>query len=266
MTTKGKVVIKFGGGLITQKNLLKTVNTSAIKELCVMIRDIKKIGFTPIIIHGAGSYGHILAKEMKIADGLNQELKKIQRESVEVIRKDMLELNNYIVKGLNQNGLDCCVFPPSNWATGIGADFKGEISMFNRDITESIPITFGDVVNRDDTLEFGILSGDDLMLRISLEIPDVRYSIFLLGDVGGVLDSPPNNPDARILKVWSKSKDIEMSHNQDIDVTGGIKLKLDRASEISKSIEDVWFLDGRVTSRVLDLIVNGETIGTKINP
>ena len=34
-------------------------------------------------------------------------------------------------------------------------------------------MVYGDVVD-DETMEFGILSGDDLMLRYSIEIPDVE--------------------------------------------------------------------------------------------
>jgi isopentenyl phosphate kinase len=39
--------------------------------------------------------------------------------------------------------------------------------MFERESDDVIPITFGDVVNTGDMEEFGILSGDDLMLRLS---------------------------------------------------------------------------------------------------
>jgi isopentenyl phosphate kinase len=43
-------------------------------------------------------------------------------------------------------------------------------------------------------------------------------------------------------------------------------LKLMRASEIAKKIENVWFINGNNPERILELIRTGTTIGTKINP
>ena len=57
---------------------------------------------------------------------------------------------------------------------------------------------------------------------------------------------------------------INRRHEVDIDVTGGIGLKIDRALEIAKIVGEVWIIDGREPDRVLELLTSGETIGTKI--
>ena len=104
------------------------------------------------------------------------------------------------------------------------------------------------------------------MYRLSIEIPEVNYTIFLLGDVDGVMDQPPENLDAKLVSLWKKNDFIRTSHNSEIDVTGGMDLKLIRASEIAKKVDNVWFINGNYPERIIQLIRTGSTIGTKINP
>jgi len=266
VSAKGRIVIKLGGGLITNKNKVKTIDKNAINKVCEVVKILIEEGYKIIIVHGAGSYGHILSKETKIAEGINQDIYEKQIKAVKQIRKDMRELNDEVIDSLKQINLDSIGFPPSIWAKNTGKKFNGDISIFEIKKGEIIPICFGDIVQRDDEKEFGILSGDDLMYRISIEIPNVNFSIFLLGDVDGVMDRPPDDLDASLISVWNKNDSIRTSHNSEIDVTGGMDLKLMRASEISNEIENVWFLNGNNPERMLQLVRTGHTIGTKINP
>ena len=59
---------------------------------------------------------------------------------------------------------------------------------------------------------------------------------------------------------------ISGEHDEQQDVTGGIFLKLDSASKISKVVDNVWFIDGREPERVLELLNSGNTRGTQIVP
>ena len=52
-------------------------------------------------------------------------------------------------------------------------------------------VTHGDVVDCDEPLMFGILSGDDLVYRLATELSGVKRLIFAMGGVEGVLLSPP---------------------------------------------------------------------------
>ena len=266
MSVKGRIVIKLGGGLITNKNKVKTLDKDAINKVCEIIKILTEEEYKIIIVHGAGSYGHILSKEMKISEGINHEIYEKQIKAVKQIREDMKELNNEVIDSLKKVNLDSVGFPPSIWAMNTGKGFIGNIDIFEKEIGEIIPICFGDVVQRDDENEFGILSGDDLMYRLSMEIPEVNFTVFLLGDVDGVMDKPPDNLDANLISTWKKYDSIRTSHNSEVDVTGGMDLKLLRASEIANKIENVWFLNGNNPERILQLVRTGSTIGTKINP
>tara|TARA_B100001750_G_C15464966_1_gene576451 strand:- start:425 stop:1219 length:795 start_codon:yes stop_codon:yes gene_type:complete len=261
----GKVVIKLGGGLITDKGSMKTINTEAVRSVAKYVAEITDLGFAVLLVHGAGSYGHILAKKWSIASGSRRSILESQREAVSRIRKDMIELNSIVIGCLEEQGLQCESLPPSNWAMGTGKEFSGNLTIFENE-KGVIPVTFGDVVDTNDGTEFGILSGDDIMLRLSNEMVGVGHAIFLIGDAPGIMDRPPNQDGAILLETWGPNDSVNSEHHEEIDVTGGIRLKMERASEISRNVQNVWIIDGRQPSRLLELLTRGQTIGTRIMP
>ena len=96
----GTVVIKWGGGLITYKDKLCTANQDVIDSLAKICNNTSK---NLVIIHGAGSFGHMKAKKHRLADGridgLGQDL------AVDEVREDMLKLNQIVVSALRSHGL-----------------------------------------------------------------------------------------------------------------------------------------------------------------
>jgi isopentenyl phosphate kinase len=176
----------------------------------------------------------------------------------------MLELNECVLDCLEENGIKSISHPPSEWANGLGFSFNGDIRRFESTADKTIHVTFGDVVNVLDEREFGILSGDDLMVRICNEVEGVSHCIFLLGDTEGLMTKPPNQEGSKLIPVWSKEQEIRGEHKKTQDVTGGIFLKAESASIICKKIANVWMLDGRKPERILELIKTGNTIGTKV--
>ena len=260
-----RIVIKLGGGLITDKSSMKKFDSEAVERVAETISSVIEIGIPAIIVHGAGSFGHLLAKEWSISGGVDQKIAEEQRMVIDQIRTDMRELNGLVMDKFVDLKLESEGLPPSNWAIGTGSSFQGDITNFERVPKEPIPITFGDVVNTNDRLEFGILSGDDLMVRLAREL-EVSHCIFLIGDAEGVLSGPPNQEGSKLISRLGAEEEIEGPHNTEIDVTGGIGLKIDRARKIASDVEEVWILDGRCPERVLELLKNGETRGTKILP
>ena len=261
------VVIKMGGGLITDKSKHKTVKTEVIDSLSSMVSKLIDGGFSVVLVHGAGSFGHLTAKKWKLSEGLDSSISNEQRRAVTQVRLDMIELSKHVLGSLESKGVPCTSLPPSTWAKGIGPEFLGSLGPFTDSPSNEVMVTFGDVVDRDDSSEFGILSGDDLMVRLSLEVPNVEYSIFLLGDSPGMMDRPPSRQGAELLDTWSPDIEAETSHNAEEDVTGGIDLKARRAAQIAQNVPNVWFIDGREPSRVIDLVIDGLLpIGTRILP
>ena len=258
------VLMKFGGGLITTKSKMKTLDEEAITKLSGLIKQLLDLGYQVTIVHGAGSFGHLKAKEWKISEGAKPSILDEQKRAVKSIRADMLELNRQICDSLTTFDVDSKSFPPSEWATEVGPEFLGDLTPIVSCDQGVVPITFGDVVNCSEPNLFGILSGDDLMVRIGKEVPTITHCIFLLGDTEGLLSAPPSNPNSKLVHIWDSKMEISGEHDKNQDVTGGIFLKLDSASKISQIVKDVWFIDGRKPERVLELLNSGNTIGTQI--
>ena len=260
----GRVIIKLGGGLITDKQQYKTPLKDRIDSVSRVISEIIDMGHSVIVIHGAGSYGHIEAKKWKISEGLDSEISENQFSAIDTIQRDMDELNSMVMESLRGVGISCESFPPRDWVNGIGITFAGDVSKFERNSEDIVPVIFGDVVPVIGEKKFGILSGDHLMVRLANELPDVVLCVFLLGDSSGLLTGPPDSDSSVLIERWSKSQGLVGEHDGAIDVTGGILLKLQCASEIVESSDHVWFMDGRVPNRMLEVLSKGETIGTRI--
>ena len=264
MSRMARVIVKLGGGLITDKSEYKKVRRDRVDAVSAVIRELIDSGHSVIIVHGAGSFGHLEARKWRLSEGIVSEMSEEQELAVTRVRSDMAELNEHVLESLRSFGVECDELPPRNWATGVGVDFKGDLGSFSRNPTEPVPITFGDVVATPDHTRFGILSGDHVMVRLGSEIPDVSVCIFLLGDVDGLMDRPPDESGATLLTTWSVDEGFSDSHNPDVDVTGGIMLKAQCASLIAHKVEHVWLLNGTIPERILDVVSSGRAIGTRV--
>ncbi|MDP6906374.1 MAG: isopentenyl phosphate kinase [Candidatus Thalassarchaeaceae archaeon] len=257
-----RVIIKWGGGLITDKEELCVVRQDIIDKLALMTKKIHGLGYDVIIIHGAGSFGHLRAIEFDLANGRNSASDIDQDAGVELVRADMLELNKIVVQSLEGLNLPVSSHYPRDFITNTGSECKGDLTSFS--ITPSIHVAFGDVVICDSPRDFGILSGDDLMFRLATDLPNVSHVIFAMGDVPGLLSLPPSNPNAKLLETWSSSRGFAGVHNNSIDTTGGIFLKAKRAAGIANSVEHVWFVDGTLPERIFDIVTENCSIGTRV--
>jgi len=259
-----RVVLKLGGGLITDKSRYRHVRTDRIDAVSSVVRELRDSGQSVVLVHGAGSFGHLEARKWGLADGIDDESHESQIRAISRVRADMDDLNRAVIESLSRAGVDCETLPPRDWAIGVGTEFEGDLGGFVRDPDEPIPVTFGDVVDTSDGSKFGILSGDHIMVRLGCEMPDVTACAFLLGDVDGLMDKPPGELDSTLLRTWSSEQGFSGSHDLDHDVTGGILLKAGCASEIARCVEQVWLLNGAVPRRVLGVVSHGDVVGTRI--
>ena len=126
-------------------------------------------------------------------------------------------------------------------------------------------MTFGDVVPCDDGSLFGILSGDDLVARLAIELDSVTHAIFAIGDVDGVLKQPPapNQPN-EVIPILTEHDLFTEKHHSDIDVTGGIGLKVSRGFSIAKSGKFVAIVNGSIRGRILKALNSENFIGSRL--
>ena len=264
-----RVVVKWGGGLITDKTVLLTPNLEVIRNLSRQMKNVVESGYQVILVHGAGSFGHLRAKHWKLHLGKqNEEFTPepgifTQEQAVEEVRRDMESLNSFVLSDLQELDLDCEVFPAHKWATETGSNFEGNLSKFENSNADVI-ITFGDVVDCSAPEMFGILSGDDLVKRLSIEINDVERLVFAIGGVDGVLENPPGDGKEIVIPILRRNSEFLGLHESTIDVTGGIGLKITRGFEVSDKGIEVVLVNGEKTDRFQKACLGIDVIGTKI--
>ena len=266
MVEQRRAVIKLGGGLITVKNGICEPDHDSIRISTGAIAALVGNGWTIALVHGAGSFGHAKAKRWRLTEGpvdvnLGEEDGITnQREAVAAVREDMMNLNRLVKNALQEHDIDSVTYHPHKWASGTGESFTGNLDFLGEN---KVTITHGDVVNVGND-GFGILSGDDLMVRIAKEWGDVESCIFCLADCDGILTHPPGHADSKLLKTWDLSIGFRGRHESEIDVTGGIDYKALRAASIAETVPRVWFVDGRFPTRIVDACNGNKTIGTRI--
>ena len=296
------VVIKWGGGLITDKTRTLAPRPSTMSKLARAVKMYLRGGESfarrrVVLVHGAGSFGHLRAKAWRLAEGRlpaeacvgcavqdpSREKARDQDDAVRLVRQEMLLLNSFVCKALREHGMTPVVHPPHTWARNTGANFRGDLGRFLADSNPlSVDVTFGDVVDTDHGTEcggnFAILSGDDLVVRLATELPNVRRVIFAVGGgVDGLLSKPPsqggNNVDHLLPELTPSQLDageggFSGAHwATDIDVTGGVGLKAVRGMQVARHRGgeiDVLVLNGDRPDRILNGMRGNRVIGTLI--
>ncbi|NJE84922.1 isopentenyl phosphate kinase family protein [Thermococcus sp. CX2] len=257
------IIVKLGGSVISDKNVEKSFHEDVVSQIASEIAQFyPKEDF--IIVHGGGSYGHPLAKEYNLREGIepNPESKRIGFSRT---HQAMLELNGKIIEVFLERGLPAfSVSTSSVFITENGSVAYGDVEVLKRLIElKLIPVLFGDVAV---DLEKGIdiLSGDQIITYLAKMLRPSKV-IFLM-DVDGIYDGKPGEGGL----IWElKAGEIDrlierLSGSAGIDVTGGIANKLREAKEIAQ-FSEVWFVNGKVPGRLSGAIIGGGT-GTKIMP
>lgn len=196
------VVIKYGGGLITTKDKLCKANYEHINGLSEVVEKLDKCHV--IIVHGAGSFGHLKAKEHKLHLGHDPASAKEQSIAIQEVRNDMKTLASIVEKSLQNLSLQVRVYHPHECGfEGTKYDFKCNPLQFEEMFQSHhriISVIHGDVVETQGNEKFGILSGDDIALRLILEAEKSQkfkklHMIFAMTGADGVMTLPPDHPE-----------------------------------------------------------------------
>ena len=228
------VILKFGGSVITdKKSEIPKVNHKTLDKICNILKDKER---NMIIVHGAGSYGHPIAKRYALAEGLDgsQEQKKAINET----RKQVHELNQLLCGRLQESGIETkSVIPSQSMRSRGSREIENfPISEFDKPLKEGrIPVTFGDVT--EDLIQgINILSGDVIMMELA-RIYKPRLTVFVM-DYPGVMNGKPEDKKSEIIPlVDSETREsIKKYYGEGriTDVTGGLVGKLECAARIAE--------------------------------
>jgi isopentenyl phosphate kinase len=251
-------IIKLGGSVITDKTREKTFKPKVMDTLSEII---KKSGKQMIIVHGAGSFGHILAKKYELNKGYkNFEQIKGFSETHEMVQS----LNTLVLKSLQKYDIPAVSISPHS--TVKLDDHKLMNMDFNvfADYLEKqfIPVTFGDVV-LDKKLGFSICSGDLLVEALAKYFKPEKV-IFAIDEDGLYTSNPKIDKKAKLIgkTTFKKLEELSTILDKHADVTGGMSGKINTIKSISKLGIETVLLNGNKPERLYKILVGKEAKST----
>ncbi|MEB3788630.1 MAG: hypothetical protein GSR72_01905 [Desulfurococcales archaeon] len=212
------IVVKFGGSVITDKTKSYTIKHDVLDRLAKITRDYLERGGRIAIVHGGGSFGHHEVKRIEDEKGV------LESSDAPQIQYSMLLLALEVSKTLLRHGIPAVLHPPHTLCEKPSVK-NCRMSPILRDYTQSlVPVTYGDAIPYDDKIY--IISGDDLAAAL-VSILNTDCLVYVI-DEPGVMTG-----EGKILETVTSLGDLEIRENNRIDVTGGLRKKLETALELS---------------------------------
>jgi len=243
-------IIKFGGSVITDKAKKCCFKKDIVDRLASELKHANK---EIILIHGAGSFGHILAKKYKLNDGFRQ---KKQIEGLALTQAMVQRLNNLVLASMHTHNLPAISIPPhAVLSLSNHKQSRMNYSIFQRYLDLGfMPVSFGDVT-LDRKLGFSICSGDLLVQLLAVEFKPEKV-IFVFDEDGLYSANPKGNRNATFIE-HTTIKDLNKfttQLNAHVDVTKGMKGKLSTIKQIARVGVDTILLNGNVHNRLYDTL------------
>jgi isopentenyl phosphate kinase len=241
------ILIKLGGSIITNKQRPLSARTSAIDKIA---KQLKKIQEPFIVVHGGGSFGHYWS----VKYGMHTKPARYDLRGVSIVKNSMIELNKIVLDCFVKNKLAPYCLPPTDFMDG-DKPIPSKVKEIKK-IAESglIPVTYGDALWYGGKKSY-ILSGDRIMSIVAKSLRP-RLAVFVL-NVDGLY------ADLKTKKLIHNMKDDQVSiQGISMDVTGGMKRKVQEATRISKMGLKVFFVNGNKPERITDAIQKNKFEGT----
>ncbi len=244
--------MKIGGSVITEKNrpgvFIRRKLLNEIAKDCAAALSANK-NTRLIIIHGAGSAAHQVAKKYNLENGIKNDFNKI--EGALAIHVANQKLNLAIAEIFLKHGVN---ISPVHTASAVIQN-NGIIEKCFYDVIDGVlnlncvPLLYGEIVF-DRTLGMTICSGD--AIAVDLVKKYNASKLVFASDVDGIFDKDPHvHRDAKIVRLTtldsiSKSGEVALSGSHNVDVTGGLKNKIAVLSigNIPKSLKQVVVCNG----------------------
>ncbi len=251
------ILIKLGGSVITDKSQYKKFNKEQASRLC---KEIAESGRSVMIVHGAGSFGHVLAKRYSIQKGL---IDYGQVAPAAAVHHDAMELGLLLTAELIAAGIPAASVAPGNCFVTEDGELivKDEEAIRRLAHIGIMPVLFGDVV-MDRKKGFGIVSGDQIMeLMAEMYKPE---RIVFVSDIDGLYDkNPKTNEDAEFIPEVTKEIMESVDSKEDVDdVTGGVRNKMESMLRMCTPERDCVLINGTVPGRLLSLLRDEEVTCT----
>jgi len=253
------ILIKLGGSVITDKTEYRRFRKDVVSRLC---DEIKASGKDVIIVHGAGSFGHMIAKKHGLQNGYSDDS---QINALSEVSRDVRELNGMVIAELINAGIPSVSIPTGSCFIADNGDLLMNDTEVLRGYMELgiVPVMFGDVII-DRKKRFGICSGDTVMKCLARVFSP--ETVIFVSDVDGLFDKDPRtSDDAELITDVSEATLNNISSEMAVaDVTGGILAKMRTMTDMCSEGRDCILVNGTVEGRLLSLLTGKRTVCTRV--
>jgi len=254
------IILKLGGSVLTNKAKSSSFQHDTMKNLA---HAIQPVAHDIILVHGAGSYGHILAKKYALNQGYKQ---KDQLLGFSQTHAMVQELNTLVLKALHKASIPAVSLPPHALVTLNNHHMHTfDTTSFQSYLKAGFtPVTFGDVV-LDTKLGFSICSGDLLIEHLAKEFKPEKV-VFVMDEDGIYTSNPKTDSSATLVKKTTVDKLNNLTTQADAhaDVTSGMKGKINTIQQIAHHGIDTFVVNGNKPDCLTALLQGEDTICTHI--
>lgn len=256
--------MKLGGSVLTDKTRHRTPRHDVLDRLAA---ELAQAPGPLVVVHGAGSYGHVVAREHALTRGDDGAAPR--RLGFAQVHAEVRELTNLVLAALRRAGLPAVSHSTYDLARLQG----GELLYFAHGaVAETLAAGFVPVLSGDGVLDaargYGILSGDVLMVELARALRPRQVAF--VTDVDGVHDRDPREPGAVLLQDVRDAAPGGAAVGgaaRAPDVTGGMAGKVRRAREAARAGGvPVHVVNGLAPGRLADLLAGKPVPGTVVHP
>jgi len=252
------IVIKCGGSVLINQNLFNIF----IQDVAVL----KKLGLSPIIVHGGGKRINNKLSELNIKSNFIKGLRVTDVKTINIVEDVLIEFNKEIVNALKYQSCEAkritskehniiSVKPESKDLGFVGIPNKIKTNVLNEIIkANSVPVIAPLGINENNQT-FNI-NADTAAGAIAKELRARR--LLIISDVEGVLDK-----NKKLIPEINSKKAKEMINNNII--SGGMIPKINNCLDVaSNGVKGVVIIDGRKPHSILFELFSDKGAGTLI--
>jgi len=252
------IVIKCGGSVLINQNLFNIF----IQDVAVL----KKLGLSPIIVHGGGKRINNKLSELNIKSNFIKGLRVTDVKTINIVEDVLIEFNKEIVNALKYQSCEAkritskehniiSVKPESKDLGFVGIPNKIKTNVLNEIIKANrVPVIAPLGINENNQT-FNI-NADTAAGAIAKELKARR--LLIISDVEGVLDK-----NKKLITEINSKKAKEMINDEII--SGGMLPKINNCLDVaSNGVKGVVIIDGRKPHSILFELFSDKGSGTLI--
>jgi len=256
---KNVILVKFGGSIITDKNVPYKARPDVIKRLAQELKKIQDVSI--VLAHGVGSFAHTSALKYGGKKGYES------KWGIAKVARDAMEINRIVMDILIKEGLAAISLRPmSMMITDAGKLKKHLFEIIEETLNQGLmPVVYGDVI-WDKKWKSTIYSGETTLNEIGIYLSKKGFKvdkIIQVGETNGVYDDKGKTISSISKRNW---KNIEqyVFNSKRADVTGGMKHKIEKALEVADRGIKTWVTNGILPNKLFNAVHGKNLKGTII--